>query len=54
MHSRLQSHLQRAVPQISDVADKLVKAVEPFGCQLVDGVMSHDLRQFVIDGEKVG
>jgi hypothetical protein len=35
------------------VADKLMKAVEPFGCQLVEGVMSHDLRQFVIDGSKV-
>jgi hypothetical protein len=31
----------------------MVRAVEPFGCHLVEGVMSHDMRRFVIDGQKV-
>jgi len=35
------------------VAEKLAAAVEPFGCQLVEGVLSHDLKQFVLDGNKV-
>jgi curved DNA binding protein len=39
--------------QVADVADKLAAAVEPFGCQLVEGVMTHDLKQFVLDGNKV-
>ena len=39
--------------QVSDVAEKLAAAVAPFGCQLVEGVLTHDLKQFVIDGNKV-
>lgn len=39
--------------KVSDVGDKLVQAVAPFGCQLVEGVMCHDVKQFVIDGAKV-
>ncbi|KIZ00762.1 hypothetical protein MNEG_7198 [Monoraphidium neglectum] len=39
--------------KVSEVSDKLVKAVEPFGCQLVEGVLTHDLKQYVIDGNKV-
>lgn len=41
------------VIQVSEVAEKLAQAVEPFGCQLVEGVLTHDLKQFVIDGNKV-
>ncbi|GBF91385.1 hypothetical protein Rsub_04125 [Raphidocelis subcapitata] len=39
--------------KVSDVAEKLAQAVEPFGCTLVEGVLTHDLKQFVIDGNKV-
>jgi hypothetical protein len=35
------------------VAPKLAAAVEPFGVNLVEGVMSHQMKQFVIDGNKV-
>jgi hypothetical protein len=38
---------------VSDVAPKLAAAVEPFGVNLVEGVMSHQMKQFVIDGNKV-
>lgn len=34
------------------MSDKLAKAVEPFGCQLVEGVMSHQMKQHIIDGNK--
>ncbi|KAI8465333.1 MAG: peptidase M24, structural domain-containing protein [Monoraphidium minutum] len=36
----------------TEVSEKLAQAVAPFGCQLVEGVLSHDLKQFVIDGNK--
>jgi hypothetical protein len=39
--------------RVSDVAPKLAAAVEPFGVNLVEGVMSHQMKQFVIDGNKV-
>uniref|UniRef100_A0A383VYP8 Peptidase M24 domain-containing protein n=2 Tax=Tetradesmus obliquus TaxID=3088 RepID=A0A383VYP8_TETOB len=39
--------------RVSDVAPKLAAAVEPFGVHLVEGVMSHQMKQFVIDGNKV-
>ncbi|KAF6260545.1 peptidase M24, structural domain-containing protein [Scenedesmus sp. NREL 46B-D3] len=39
--------------RVSDVAPKLAAAVEPFGVALVEGVMSHQMKQFVIDGNKV-
>lgn len=30
----------------------LQQVVEAFGCSLVEGVLSHQLKQFVIDGNK--
>ena len=39
--------------RVSDVAEKLAACVEPFDCQLVEGVMTHQMKQFVIDGNKV-
>ena len=45
--------LIRPGKKVSDVADKLAACVEPFGCQLVEGVMSHQMKQFIIDGSKV-
>ncbi|KAI8473942.1 MAG: peptidase M24, structural domain-containing protein [Monoraphidium minutum] len=39
--------------KVSEVAEKLAQAVAPFGCQLVEGVLTHDLKQYVIDGNKV-
>lgn len=37
--------------RVSDVAPKLAACVEPFGVNLVEGVMSHQMKQFIIDGE---
>jgi curved DNA binding protein len=37
---------------VSDVAPKLAACVEPFGVSLVEGVMSHNMKQFIIDGNK--
>ncbi len=45
--------LIRPGKRVADVAEKLAAVVEPFGCQLVEGVMSHQMKQFVIDGNKV-
>jgi len=39
--------------RVSDVAEKLAACVESFECQLVEGVMTHQMKQFVIDGNKV-
>jgi curved DNA binding protein len=44
--------LMRPGKRISDVSDVLVKCVEPFGCNLVEGVMSHQIKRHVIDGNK--
>ena len=44
--------LMRPGKRISDVSDVLAKCVEPFGCQLVEGVMSHQIKRHVIDGNK--
>lgn len=38
--------------RIADVAPKLAACVEPFGVNLVEGVMSHQMKQFIIDGNK--
>lgn len=40
--------------RVADVAPKLAACVEPFGVNLVEGVMSHQMKQFIIDGNKVG
>lgn len=34
------------------VAPTLQKIVEAYGCNLVEGVFSHEMKQFVIDGNK--
>lgn len=44
--------LMRPGHKISEVARHLNKIVETYGCQLVEGVMSHEMKQFVIDGNK--
>ncbi|KAF5828289.1 peptidase M24, structural domain-containing protein [Dunaliella salina] len=44
--------LMRPGHKISEVAKHLNKIAEIYGCQLVEGVMSHEMKQFVIDGNK--
>ena len=44
--------LIRPGKRISDVPDILSKVVEAYGCNLVEGVMSHQMKQFVIDANK--
>ena len=38
---------------VSTIPEQLEKVVEAYGCNLVEGVMSHQMKQFVIDGNKV-
>jgi len=38
---------------VSAIPEQLEKVVEAYGCNLVEGVMSHQMKQFVIDGNKV-
>ena len=45
--------LIRPGKKISDVAPTLQKLADVYGCQLVEGVMTHQMKQFIIDGEKV-
>jgi methionine aminopeptidase len=44
--------LMRPGKRIADVAGPLNQIVEAYGCNLVEGVMSHEMKQFVIDGNK--
>mmetsp|Transcript_17381 Transcript_17381/g.29787 ORF Transcript_17381/g.29787 Transcript_17381/m.29787 type:complete len:386 (+) Transcript_17381:39-1196(+) len=44
--------LIRPGKHVSDVTGPLSAIVEAFGCTLVEGVMSHEMKQFVIDGNK--
>eukprot|EP00798_Chlamydomonas_sp_ICE-L_P009206 gene9206-16346_t len=44
--------LIRPGKRVWDVAAPLQKIVEAYGCNLVEGVMSHQMKQFVIDGNK--
>ena len=44
--------LVRPGKQISDVPDVLRTVVESYGCNLVEGVMTHQMKQFVIDANK--
>ncbi|KAG2427300.1 hypothetical protein HXX76_012496 [Chlamydomonas incerta] len=44
--------LIRPGKHIADVSAPLQKVAESFGCNLVEGVMSHEMKQFVIDGSK--
>lgn len=36
----------------SEISSTLQKIVEAYGCNLVEGVLSHQLKQFIIDGNK--
>lgn len=44
--------LLRPGKRIADVAGPLGQLADEFGCQLVEGVMTHNMKQFVIDGNK--
>eukprot|EP00210_Caulerpa_lentillifera_P001024 g987.t1 len=44
--------LIRPGKRISGVSPVLTRVAELFGCQLVEGVMTHQLKRFVIDGNK--
>lgn len=44
--------MMRPGKRVADVSDVLAKCVEPFGCTLVEGVMSHQIKRHVIDGNK--
>ncbi|GMH35467.1 hypothetical protein BSKO_03335 [Bryopsis sp. KO-2023] len=44
--------LIRPGKSISDVADVLEKIADAYGVKLVEGVMTHQLKKFVIDGNK--
>ena len=44
--------LIRPGKRISTVAGPLNRIAEEYGCTLVDGVMTHNMKQFVIDGNK--
>lgn len=44
--------LIRPGKRIGDVAGPLNQIAEMYGCSLVDGVMTHNMKQFVIDGNK--
>eukprot|EP01023_Acetabularia_acetabulum_P029502 TRINITY_DN2783_c0_g1_i1.p1 TRINITY_DN2783_c0_g1~~TRINITY_DN2783_c0_g1_i1.p1 ORF type:complete len:381 (-),score=60.30 TRINITY_DN2783_c0_g1_i1:193-1335(-) len=49
----LAMRLIRPGKRVSDVAGLLSSCVEAYGVQLVEGVMTHNMKQFVIDGNKV-
>jgi methionine aminopeptidase len=44
--------LIRPGKRISDVAGPLNAIAEAYGCTMVEGVMTHNMKQFVIDGNK--
>lgn len=39
--------------QNKDVTDAIQKVAAAYDCKIVEGVLSHQLKQFVIDGNKV-
>lgn len=47
------ARLIRPGKKISDVAPVLAEIAEAYGCNLVEGVMSHQMSRFIIDGGKV-
>ncbi|KAK9856788.1 hypothetical protein WJX84_003810 [Apatococcus fuscideae] len=53
-HTALEAALRLVRPgkKIADVAGPLNTIVESYGCTLVEGVLSHQLKQFVVDGNK--
>jgi methionine aminopeptidase len=44
--------LIRPGKRVADVAGPLNKIAEAYGCSMVEGVMTHNMKQFVIDGNK--
>ena len=44
--------LIRPGKHVSDVPGPLNKIAEAYGCSMVEGVMTHNMKQFVIDGNK--
>lgn len=44
--------LVRPGKRVSDVSGPLNEIAEAFGCTMVEGVMTHNMKQFVIDGNK--
>jgi methionine aminopeptidase len=44
--------LIRPGKKVGDVAAALQTVAEAYGCNVVEGVMSHEMKQFVIDGNK--
>jgi len=49
----LAMRLIRPGHKVSEVPPALAKVAEAYGCNLVEGVMTHQMRQFIIDGQKV-
>lgn len=41
------------IAQNKDVTDAIQKVAAAYDCKIVEGVLSHQLKQFVIDGNKV-
>jgi len=39
--------------QNQDVTDAIQKVAAAYGCRIVEGVLSHQMKQFVIDANKV-
>ncbi len=37
---------------VADVSGPLQRIAEAYGCNMVEGVLSHEVKQFVIDGSK--
>ncbi len=44
--------LMRPGHKVGEVAPVLNRIVEAYGCTLVEGVMSHEMSQYIIDGNK--
>lgn len=44
--------LVRPGKKTTEVSDTLQKVAESFGCNVVEGVMTHQMEQYVIDGQK--
>lgn len=44
--------LIRPGKRVADVASTLQTIAESYGCSVVEGVMSHQMKQFIIDGNK--
>lgn len=47
------SHTYLLMRQNKEVTDAIQKVAAAYDCKIVEGVLSHQLKQFVIDGNKV-